>query len=216
MMHRLLAIILLSIAAWPVHAGNPLIDRTEVSNADYALFLQWHPQRKRPKYWDEYRPAHFIKSPAAKLAPFKRDSFTKPDHPVVGVSWFDAHDYCQWRGQRLPSLAEWRWAAGGNDGRIWPWGSSWDYQKANSGGERNGEFDGYTYAAPVTAFAAGASPVGALNMAGNVAEWVEEQLVAGGSSNNSPSGITIQSAVKREPEYRTFDIGFRCIGGSLR
>jgi formylglycine-generating enzyme required for sulfatase activity len=212
-MRRLTSLILipLSMVIWPVQASGPLIDRTEVSNADYAIFLYWHPQRKRPKYWDEYRPAHFIRSPAVKLAPFKRDTFTKPDHPVVGVSWFDARDYCQWRGRRLPSHAEWRWAAGGDDGRIWPWGSAWDYKKANSGGERNGEHDGYTYSAPVTAFAAGASPLGALNMAGNVAEWVEEQSVAGGSSNSSPSGVAIQSAVKREPEYRTFDIGFRCI-----
>jgi iron(II)-dependent oxidoreductase len=193
-------------------ARGPLVDRTEVSNADYALFLYWQPQRKRPKYWGEYRPAHFLRSLAAKLAPFKQDTFNRPHHPVVGVSWYAAHDYCQWRGQRLPSHTEWRQAAGGDDGRIWPWGNDWDYQRANSGGERNGENDGYTYAAPVDSFYGGRSPLGVLNMAGNVAEWVEEQLVVGGSSNSSPSGVAIDSAIKREPEYRTFDIGFRCIG----
>lgn len=187
------------------------IDRTEISNADYAAFLREQPQRKRPKYWDEYRSDYFLRSPAAKLAPFERDTFSRPDHPVVGVSWYDARDYCQWREKRLPTRAEWMHAAGVDDGRTWPWGNQWDYKKANSGGERHGEYDGYTYSAPVTAFASGRSPQGALNMAGNVAEWVEEQLVVGGSSNSSPSGVAIKSAVKREPEYRTFDIGFRCI-----
>lgn len=201
----------LTALALPALAGEPRIDRTEVSNGDYAGFIRAQPERKRPKYWDEYRPAHFLLSPAATLAPFKRDTFTKADHPVVGVSWFDARDYCRWRGRRLPTRAEWMRAAGADDGRIWPWGNDWDYQKANSGGERNGEHDGYTYAAPVTAFTAGSAPQGALNMAGNVAEWVAEQLVVGGSSNSSPSGVAIESAIEREPEYRSFDIGFRCI-----
>lgn len=210
-MNRPALLLLLWVFTGAVRAELPAIDRTEVSNAAYAAFMQAQPQRQRPKYWDEYRPEHFRNSPAAKLAPFNRHTFTQPDHPVVGVSWHDARDYCRWRGQRLPTLAEWRRAAGGADGRLWPWGNQWDYRKANSGGERNGEYDGYTYAAPVDSFPAGRAPGGALHMAGNVAEWVEEHYVVGGSSNSSPSGVTIQSAVPRAPEYRSFDIGFRCI-----
>ncbi len=194
-----------------LQAAAPGIDRTEVSNAAYAEFLRAEPQRRPPKYWGEYRPEFFRRSAAARLAPFDRDTFNRPDHPVVGVSWFDARDYCRWRSQRLPTHAEWMHAAGGDDGRTWPWGSRWDYRKANSGGERRGEYDGHTYAAPVESFPAGRAPSGALNMAGNVAEWVAEQRVVGGSSNSSPSGVAIHSAVVREPEYRSFDIGFRCI-----
>ncbi|MCW8918806.1 MAG: formylglycine-generating enzyme family protein [Gammaproteobacteria bacterium] len=211
-MSRLL-LVLLSLLLSPSLAaqGAPLIDRTEVSNIAYLDFMRAHPERRAPKYWGEYRNDLFRNSVAAELAPFGRDTFSRPDHPVVGVSWFDACDYCQWRGQRLPTHAEWMAAAGGADGRLWPWGDQWDYRRANSGGERHGEYDGYTYSAPVLSFPAGRAPSGALNMAGNVAEWVAEQLVAGGSSNSSPSGVAIKSAQPREPAYRSFDIGFRCI-----
>jgi formylglycine-generating enzyme required for sulfatase activity len=208
-MSRLLPLLLLLLSP-PLQAA-PLIDYTEVSNAAYAAFMRAHPERKAPKYWGEYRAEFFRQSVAAQLAPFGRDTFSRHDHPVVGVSWFDARDYCHWRGQRLPTHVEWRQAAGGDDGRIWPWGDQWDYRKANSGGERNGEYDGYTYSAPVLSFYAGRAPSGALHMAGNVAEWVAEQLVAGGSSNSSPSGVALSSATPREPAYRSFDIGFRCI-----
>lgn len=213
MMSRLLSLFWLGslLMSLQANAGDVRVDITEVSNADYAEFLRARPEHKKPRYWDEYRPAYFIRSPAAKLAPFNKDTFNKPDHPVVGVSWFDARDYCRWRGQRLPTHAEWMQAAGAKDGRIWPWGNQWDYRKANSGGERNGEFDGHTYAAPVNSFHGGRSPQGALHMAGNVAEWVAEQRVVGGSSNSSPSGVAIKSFIPREPEYRSFDIGFRCI-----
>jgi formylglycine-generating enzyme required for sulfatase activity len=209
MIARLGALLLLLPALCAAAATD--IDRTEVSNAAYAEFMRAHSERKAPRYWGEYRPAFFRRSVAAGLAPFQRDTFSKPEHPVVGVSWFDARDYCRWRGGRLPTHAEWMQAAGGADGRIWPWGSHWDYKKANSGGERHGEYDGYIYSAPVDSFDAGSAPSGALHMAGNVAEWVAEQMVVGGSSNNSPSGVAIKSALRREPDYRSFDIGFRCI-----
>lgn len=188
-----------------------IMDRTEVSNSAYAEFLLAHPEYKKPKYWDEYRSAFFIDSVASNLAPFKKDTFNKADYPVVGVSWYAARDYCEWRGQRLPTHAEWMRVAGVADGRIWPWGNDWDYKKANSGGEKWAENDAYIYAAPVVSFANGAAPGDILNMAGNVAEWVQQQLVVGGSSNSSPSGVSIKAYIKREPDYRSFDIGFRCI-----
>lgn len=187
------------------------MDSTEVSNKAYAEFLAAHPDYKKPKYWKEYRSNFFIKSVASSLAPFKKDTFTKADHPVVGVSWYAAKDYCEWRGQQLPTHDEWMKMAGSDDGRIWPWGNEWDYKKANSGGEKWAENDGYIYSAPVNSFANGASPNNILNMAGNVAEWVHEQRVVGGSSNSSPSGVSIKAYIEREPDYRSFDIGFRCL-----
>lgn len=186
------------------------IDRTEVSNKAYAEFLAAYPEHKKPKYWDEYRSSFFINSVASSLAPFKKDTFKKADHPVVGVSWYDAKAYCEWRGQRLPTHAQWMKMAGVDDGRVWPWGNDWDYKKANTGGEKWAENDGYIYSAPVVSFVKGASPGNILNMAGNVAEWVQEQRVVGGSSNSSPSGVSVKAYIKREPGYRTFDIGFRC------
>jgi iron(II)-dependent oxidoreductase len=188
-----------------------IMDRTEVSNKNYEKFLVAYPKYKKPKYWNEYRSRFFINSVASSLAPFKKDTFKKPNHPVVGVSWYDAMAYCKWRGQRLPTHAEWMRTAGGGDGRIWPWGNDWDYKKANTGGEKWAENDGYIYSAPVFSFAKGASPNNILNMAGNVAEWVHEQRVVGGSSNSNPSAVSIKAYIKRQPEYRVFDIGFRCV-----
>jgi formylglycine-generating enzyme required for sulfatase activity len=206
----------LCLGLWIVAFAHPsiaetVIDKTEVSNEEYKAFQVANPDYKQPKYWQEYRSEFFINSVAAKLAPFNKDTFTKPNHPVVGVDWSVAKAYCEWKGKRLPSRQEWMQFAGAKENRIWPWGNEWDYSKANTGGEKWGENDGYIYSAPVDSFKEGISPSGALNMAGNVAEWTADQFVVGGSSNSSPSGVRIKSHIKREPEYRSFDIGFRCI-----
>lgn len=187
------------------------MDMTEVSNKAYAEFISAHPKHKKPKYWNEYRSDFFINSVASSLSPFNENTFKKPDHPVVGVNWYSANAYCKWRGQKLPTHVQWMKFAGVADGRIWPWGNQWDYKKANTGGEKWAENDGYTYSAPCQSFNKGKSPYNILNMAGNVAEWVEEKRVVGGSSNSSPSGVSIKAFIKREAEYRSFDIGFRCI-----
>ncbi len=97
---------------------------------------------------------------------------TRPQHPVVNITWQDAANYAAWlakvTGQpwRLPTEAEWEKAARGTDGRIFPWGNAWDTTKANTieGGIQD--------TTPVGAYPAGASPCGALDMAGNVYEWV--------------------------------------------
>lgn len=96
---------------------------------------------------------------------------TRPDHPVTHISWKAALAYVAWLAQvtgepwRLPTEEEWEKAARGTNGRIYPWGDTWDGSRANT--EESGPGD----TTPVGAYPTGASPYGALDMAGNINEW---------------------------------------------
>ena len=101
-------------------------------------------------------------------------------HPIVNVSWNDAKDYAGWAGVKLPTEAQWEYAARGQEGRNYPWGGTatiddmingWDATKC-AHSENSSKVDKSTW--PVGSFPAGISWCGALDMAGNVAQWCSD------------------------------------------
>ena len=94
------------------------IDQYEVTNHHYLEFVEGDGTQKA-------RASLPVRS--------KIDPFTGPNQPVTYVSWHDAFSYCQWKGKRLPTEAEWEKAVRGEDGRTWPWGEKLEGHPANFG-----------------------------------------------------------------------------------
>ncbi len=186
--------------------GDYHIDKYEVSVTHYRKYLV-ETGKPKPKYLDNSR-------------------FNPENHPVVGVTWQEASDYCQWAGKRLPTEAEWEKAARGTDARRYPWGNDPDNKKGNV----RGRDDGYRYTSPVGVFPEGRSPYGAMDMAGNVWEWTRDwylpypgndqknemfgrqfKVLRGGSWNSNLDLARAALRGKALPDQRQNYIGFRCV-----
>lgn len=126
------------------------IDRYEVTNDQYYEYVL--ATRSRP-------PAYWVNG----AIPPGRGSY-----PVTDVNWYEADRYCRWRGDRLPSEAQWEKAARGPAGQEFPWGNEYDSRKVNAGDSGRRDL------APVGSYEAGRSPYGAYDMAGNVWEWTQD------------------------------------------
>jgi len=130
------------------------MDKYEVTNLQYKQFID-ATHRKSPLH-------------------FRNRTYPegKVDHPVVFVTWHDAHDYCAWAGKRLPTDIEWEKAARGTDDRYYPWGDDFDVNKVNSPVRwKSLHMEGDT--TPAGAFEGGKSPYGLYDMSGNVWEWTD-------------------------------------------
>ncbi len=171
----------------PVYLDAFWIDQTEVTNAMFANFItatHYRPETEinGDAYVYQFSSDSSVKTPGANWQhPHGPASNIKglDQYPVVQVSWNDAVAYCKWASGRLPTEAEWEKAARGTDGRLYPWGNQdWAGNLANFMDKQlNPTFtvdDGHAGIAPVGSYPDGASPYGALDMAGNVAEWVED------------------------------------------
>lgn len=159
---------------------------------------------------------------------FDEKAFTEgrecPACPAMGIDWTEASRYCRWAGKRLPTEAEWIAAARGHSGNPWPWGNKYLPGRANL----QGAGDGALFASPVGSYPKGASPFGALDMIGNVWEWVAT-VYSPPAGNNPPSKKKILRIVKGggwtsdektarisfrnvvAPDIKNPTFGFRCV-----
>ncbi len=164
-------------------------------------------------------------------APFFNPGWQKDDHPIVNVSWTDAEAYCKWAWSRLPTEAEWEYAArGGRENLKYPWGDTISQENANyRGSKRNGT-------SPVGGYPA--NSWGLYDMAGNVWQWVADwhdpkyystlsveeptpdprgplkgdgRVVRGGSWLNLAGYARVSYRNGNDPVYRSNVIGFRCV-----
>jgi formylglycine-generating enzyme required for sulfatase activity len=103
-------------------------------------------------------------------------AYNGADFPVAGLPWQDAVDYCIWVGGRLPTEAEWEYAARGTQASIFPWGDFFQCEGGNLYDPDTGCEDGFSEPAPVESFPAGDSWCGASDLTGNVWEWVADQF----------------------------------------
>jgi formylglycine-generating enzyme required for sulfatase activity len=195
------------LPAHTVYVAAFWIDRTEVTNAQYAKCVDAG-ACPPPCDWED-------------------DEYNSNDQLVVCVDWHKAQAYCDWSSARLPTEAEWEKAAQGTDGRIYPWGDEKpDCTKANNSGCL-----GHT--SPVGSYPAGSSPDGALDMAGNAYEWVsdwydgayyavspvtnpqgpasgQERVRRGGSYLSDPELVRSALRTGQSPDYAYLNYGFRC------
>ncbi len=117
--------------------------------------------------------------------------FDRPALPITHVSWEDARAYCAWTGGRLPTEAEWEFAARGTTSREFPWGDVYNPHLCNHGalaGDVTDGTDGFVGLAPVGSFPDGATPRRIVDMAGNVAEWVSDYYDSDPDTAGYPPG----------------------------
>lgn len=152
--------ICLSAAYW--------IDEFEVTNAAFQQFID-DDGYTTEKYWSA-EGWRWLNQQSLDDLLARCEELTTPDHPKVCITWYEAEAYASWRGGRLPTEAEWEFAARGEDSTLYPWGNEWDTTRANV---ENSEG-----LMPVGSYSAGISWVGAHDMAGNAMEWVADWLAA--------------------------------------
>jgi formylglycine-generating enzyme required for sulfatase activity len=203
----------------PVFLNAYQIQQYEVTQAQYAEFVRATGHRS-----PLMKKGMMGESPMPNM-----ERFGNPNQPVVRVSWDDAGAYCQWKGMRLPTEAEWEKGARGEQPLSWPWGN--DYQ-AGSGNFLGGE-DGAVHTRVVGSYPQDRSPYGLYDMAGNAREWVQDgyeeayyqhapaqnphgplqgdlKVLRGASWNDSHISGRTSARMKMFPDYRDTSIGFRC------
>jgi formylglycine-generating enzyme required for sulfatase activity len=177
----------------PVTLDSFWIDKTEVTNDQFERFAQATGYRTdaekegasgvyRDGRWSQLNGADWQHPSGPETSISDR-----MDHPVVQVSWNDATAYCRWAGGRLPTEAEWEYAARGSDGKTYPWGNDPPNDTLLNYNLNVGD------TTEVGSYPDGASWIGAMDMAGNVWEWVND-------SYNSDYYVTSPAVNPKGPE----------------
>ena len=216
----------------PVSLSDFYLGKTEVTNAQFSLFLNENSNEEERQQWIGLRQD----LPRGALISFTgtrfRPHYGYEEHPVLGVSYFGAVAYCRWAGLRLPTEEEWEVAArGGNPNATYPWGDESPEGRANYNQKwRDSEKNPPT--TPVGLFPE--NGYGLVDMAGNVQEWtssryrpylIEElpeeirasldgkRVVRGGGFNGTEEDLRVsfrRNYVERIRSYYTGGLGFRC------
>jgi formylglycine-generating enzyme required for sulfatase activity len=182
-----------------------------------------------PRWWDSkgwaWREREGIVEPGSW-----KEQLRHRNRPVTEVSWYEADAYCRWVGGRLPTEAQWEYAARGEEGRRFPWGQEEpDDRRANFFSGRVGN------PSPVGVYPLGASPEGVCDLAGNVWEWCADwfgdypdqgetdptgpkrgtsRVLRGGAFSNGPWNLRAAYRIDLHPEYRDLFSGFRVLCSS--
>jgi formylglycine-generating enzyme required for sulfatase activity len=188
------------------------IDRTEVTNAQYTRCVAAGVCREPISKGSRTQPSYYDNSGFA-------------NHPVIWVSWEDADKYCRWVGGQLPTEAQWEYAARGPQALTYPWGIVAPNDKLLNYNQIVGD------TTSVGSYPSGASWSGALDMAGNVSEWVNDwygsysdspqinptgsmpdvyRVLRGFSWFYGPTSVRSSNRINALPTDRTDDFGFRC------
>jgi formylglycine-generating enzyme required for sulfatase activity len=203
------------------------IDRRPVTNAEFAAFLEMVGGTKNERgqrLFDDDDPDARIGKAQGRWQAHR--GFEQ--HPAIEMSWYGARDYCGALGKRLPTEAEWEYAARGPEGRTYPWGEA----KPDPSRARYGV--GYGRTTPAGSLSGGASPQGVLDLAGNVHEWtssiappypygaddgredadrVADRVTRGGAADTGPETLRTTwrgASVSRRSTAGHHNIGFRC------
>ena len=202
-----------------------LLDRHEVTNRQFAVFMADGGYRTA-SLWPDSLTVHGSRSARATAVGLLADSTGavgprtwsgsvfppgSADHPVTGVSWYEANAYCQWQGKRLPTFAQWWRAALGDGERPYPWGQESESLRARANFEATGT-------RPVEYSPLGTSMFGAFEMAGNAREWLrpdDESAVTapsvGGSWQDPEYTFSIEWKEQLPLGFANETTGFRCV-----
>ncbi|MBA3945512.1 MAG: SUMF1/EgtB/PvdO family nonheme iron enzyme [Herpetosiphonaceae bacterium] len=237
----------------PVTVRSFALARYPVTNAQFKLFMEDHGYDPDAPWWERAGRAWRQRDDAAdprlqvwqqrrrkdqpEFWEDQRFGSARPNHPVVGISWYEAQAFCRWLTQqrrynpngivyRLPTEAEWEWAARGPERRMYPWGREEpEGDRANYGQTSSGT-------TAVGCFPGGATPEGVLDLAGNVWEWTcsvygsypydpgdgREQpteiaqkhfTLRGGSWFDDPIDLRSAYRLLNSPGFRFYYVGFR-------